>query len=85
MEHGFTSGGQESGSVFSAVVCKIQARKHCGFLKVKGPLLQLPLDHVFCPLEVGCLNEIWKPSILSHGHHFEYMLLACISHLLFSD
>ena len=27
MGHGFTSGGQESGSVFSAAVCKIQASK----------------------------------------------------------
>ena len=25
----FTSGGQESGSVFSAAVCKIQASKRC--------------------------------------------------------
>ena len=25
--HGFTSGGQESGCAFGAVVCKIQARK----------------------------------------------------------
>ena len=28
MWRGFTSGGQESGSGFSAAVCKIQARKH---------------------------------------------------------
>ena len=28
MGHGFTSGGQESGSVFSAAVCKIQASEH---------------------------------------------------------
>ena len=28
MGRGFTSGGQESGSVFSAAVCKIQASKH---------------------------------------------------------
>ena len=28
MERGFTSGGQESGPVFSAAVCKIQASKH---------------------------------------------------------
>ena len=27
--HGFTSGGQESGSVFSAAVCKMQASKRC--------------------------------------------------------
>ena len=27
MGRGFTSGGQESGSVFSAAVCKIQASK----------------------------------------------------------
>ena len=48
---GFTSGGQESGSVFSAAVCKIQASKRyikslplipkdkeAASLKVKGPL-----------------------------------------------
>jgi len=28
MGRGFTSGGQESGSVFSGAVCKIQASKH---------------------------------------------------------
>ena len=28
MGRGFTFGGQESGSVFSAAVCKIQASKH---------------------------------------------------------
>ena len=28
MGRGLTSGGQESGSVFSAAVCKIQASKH---------------------------------------------------------
>ena len=51
MGHGFTSAGQESGSVFSAVVCKIQASKcyikslplvlkdkEAAFLKVKVPL-----------------------------------------------
>ena len=30
MGHGFTSGGQESRSVFSAAVCKILASKHYG-------------------------------------------------------
>ena len=29
MGRGFTSGGQESGSVFSTAVCIIQASKHC--------------------------------------------------------
>ena len=53
MGHGFTSGGQESGSVFSAAVRKIQAskcyikflllvpkekKKEAASLKVKGPL-----------------------------------------------
>ena len=56
MGRGFTSGGQESGSMFSAAVCKIQASKRyidslplvlkikeAASLKVKGPL---PLDCV---------------------------------------
>ena len=49
MGRSFTSGGQESGSVFSAAVCKIQASKHyteslvpkvkkAASLKVKGLL-----------------------------------------------
>ena len=52
MGRGFTSKGQELGSVFSAVVCNIQASKHyieslqlvlkdkkkANSLKVKGPL-----------------------------------------------
>ena len=29
MGRGFTSGGQELGSMFSAAVCKIQASKRC--------------------------------------------------------
>ena len=29
MGHGFTSGGQELRSVFSAAVCQMQASKHC--------------------------------------------------------
>ena len=57
---GFTSGGQESESVFNAAVCKIQARKHyveflpsvlkdkrsC-FSQGERSTVQLPLDHVF--------------------------------------
>ena len=60
MGRGFTSGGQESGSVFSAALCKIQASKHYIeslplVLKDKGSCfsqgersaVQLPLDHAF--------------------------------------
>ena len=59
MGRGLSSGGQESGSVFSATVCKIQASKRY----IKSPLVpkdkrscfsqgersavQLPLDHAF--------------------------------------
>ena len=60
MGRGFTSGGQESGSVFSAAVCKIQASKHyikslplvtkdkrsC-FSQGERFVVQLPLDCVF--------------------------------------
>ena len=57
---GFTSGGQESGSVFSAAVCKIQASKrYIEFLPLvlkdkiscfsqgERCTIQLPLDHAF--------------------------------------
>ena len=60
MVRGLTSGGQESGSVFSAAVCKIQASKrYIEFLPLvlKGErscfsqgerfAVQLPLDRVF--------------------------------------
>ena len=69
---GFTSGGQESGSVFSAAVCKIQASKRyieslplvpkekAVFLKLKDLLYSCLLT--VCPPEVGCLIDIWKPS-----------------------
>ena len=60
MGRGFTSGGQESGSVFSAAVCKIQASKRyiksiplvekdkisC-FSQGERSTVQLPLDRVF--------------------------------------
>ena len=60
MGHGFTSGGQESGSVFSAVTFKTQASKRyikslplvpkdkrsC-FSQGKRSAVQLPLDHTF--------------------------------------
>ena len=60
MGRGFTSEGQESGSVFSAAVCKIQASKHyieslplepkdkrrC-FSQGERSAAQLPFDHVF--------------------------------------
>ena len=59
MGRGFTSGGQESGSVFSAAVCKIQASKRyiqslplvlngkrrC-FSQGERLTVQLPLDRV---------------------------------------
>ena len=57
---GFTSGGQELGSVFSAAVCKIQAGKcYIKFLPLvlkdkrscfsqgERSAVQLPLDHTF--------------------------------------
>ena len=62
MGHGFTSGGQESGSVFSTAVCKIQASKSyieslplvLKDKKIKEAAssserssVQLPLDHAF--------------------------------------
>ena len=57
MGRGFTSGGQESGSVFSAAVCKIQASKHyieClpsipkdNFSQGERSAVQLPLDRAF--------------------------------------
>ena len=60
MGHGFISGGQELGSVFSAAVCKIQASKRyieslplvpkgkrsC-FSQGERSTVQLPLDRVF--------------------------------------
>ena len=60
MGRGFTSRWQESGSVFSAVVCKIQASKRyikslplvekdkrsC-FSQGERSAVQLPLDHAF--------------------------------------
>ena len=60
MGHGFTSSGQESGSVFSAAVCKIQAcecyikflplilkdERSC-FSQGERFAVQLPLDHAF--------------------------------------
>ena len=59
MGRGFVSGGQESGSGFSAAVCKIQASK--GYIESLPLVLkdkrscfsqerstvQLPLDHAF--------------------------------------
>ena len=70
MGRGFTSGGQESGSVFSAVVCKIQDSKRyieslplvlkdkrsC-FSQSEKFAVQLPLDRAFAPLEVGHLID----------------------------
>ena len=60
MGRGFTSGGQESGSVFSAAVCKIQASKRyikslplvpkdkrSRFSQGERSAVQLPLDCVF--------------------------------------
>ena len=60
MVHGFTAGGQELGSVFSAAVCKIQASKwyikslplvlkdkRSCFSQGEMSTVQLPLDCVF--------------------------------------
>ena len=70
MGRGFTSSGQESGSVFSAAVCKIQASKRCikslplvekdkrsCFSQVKGPLYSCLLI-----ARLPSLIDIWKPS-----------------------
>ena len=46
------------------------------FSEGEGSAVQLPLNHEFCPLEGGCLIDIWKPSMLSHGHHFGCMCQA---------
>ena len=55
MGRGFTSGGQELGCVFDAVVCKIQARqqyvvpkdKRSCFSQGERSAVQLPHDHTF--------------------------------------
>ena len=68
---GFTSGGQESGSVFGAAVCKILASKHyieslpsvpedersC-FSQVKGLLYSCLLIVCLPSPETGCLIDI---------------------------
>ena len=65
MGRGFTSGGQESGFVFSAAVCKIQASKcyveslvlrinEAASLKVKGSLYSCLL--IVCLLRVFSRN-----------------------------
>ena len=73
MGRGFTSKRQESGSVFSVAVCKIQARKcyieslplvpkdktDC-FSQGKRSAAQLSLYQTFAQT----FNEIWKPSIV---------------------
>ena len=72
MGHGFTSGGQESGSVFSTAVCKIQARKRyleslpsvpkikeAASLKVKGPLCGCLLTGCLPSGSIPCLIDIW--------------------------
>ena len=64
MGRGFTSGGQESGSVFSTAVCKIQASKRC----VESLLLVLK-DRISCfsqgerftvQLPLDCAHALWK-------------------------
>ncbi len=45
MGRGFTSGEQESGSVFSEAVCKTQASE-CYVLPLVLKTFTLPLDHV---------------------------------------
>ena len=64
------------GSVFSASVCIIQASKCCVeslplvlkdkrscFSQGERFAVQLPLERVLAPQEVGRLINIWKPSI----------------------
>ena len=68
MGRGFTSGGQESGSVFNAAVCKIlvlKDKRSC-FSRDEMFTVQLPLDRVLAL--VGHLIHIWKPSIESIQH-----------------
>ena len=43
MGRGFTSGGEESGSVFSAAVCKIQASK--GYVESLPLVLKMGVEH----------------------------------------
>ena len=70
MGRGFTSDGKELESVFSAVVCKIQASKHyieslplvekikeeAVSLKMKAPLYNCPLIVHLPSRSIGCLN-----------------------------
>ena len=67
MGRGFTSGGQESGSVFSASMCIIQASKRCveslPLLLKDKKAASLKVKDLLCPLEIGRLIDIWKPSI----------------------
>ena len=80
IRHSFTSGGQGSGSVFSAAVCKIQASKHCWKLKKKLLFTRWKVHCTAaswpraCPLEVRCLIGIWKLSIpKSHDCHGQWL------------
>ena len=80
IRHSFTSGRQESGSVFSAAVCKIQASKHCWKLKKKLLFTRWKVHCTAaswpraCPLEVRCLIGIWKLSIpKSHDCHGQWL------------
>ena len=68
MGRSFTSDGKELESVFSAVVCKIQASKHyieslvekikeeAVSLKMKAPLYNCPLIVHLPSRSIGCLN-----------------------------
>ena len=61
MGRGFTSGGQESGSVFSASMCIIQASKR---YVESLPLVLKDKRSCFSQGErLGRLVDIWKPSM----------------------
>ena len=69
----FTSGEQESRSVFSTAVCKIQAIKR--YIESLPLVLKVERRSYPCLPEVGHLIGIWKPSIWS------YSLATASSHL----
>ena len=79
MGRGFSSGGQELGSVFSAAVCKIQASKcyieslplvpkdkRSWFSQSERSAVQLPLDCAFalCKLDAEILCKLFFRSWL---------------------
>ena len=61
---GFTSGGEESGCVFFAVVCKIQARKH--YIESLPPV---PKD------KRGCFSQSERPAVHAAASYHVFALL----------